>query len=99
MRAKVKKVSTKIVARVTMVSTEISAIPRLDAAREVEPPTNAVDAMTKALLAEESVRVRIRILDGYVEHGWTLGDAKAEASKRMPPGYSLGKKGEVRRKR
>jgi len=58
----------------------------------------AVEALTKALLAEESVRVRIRMLDGYIERGWTLGDAKAEASKRLPTGYSLGKKGEVRKK-
>ena len=58
----------------------------------------ALGAMTKALLVEESVRVRIRMLDGYVEHRWTLGDAKDEASKKMPIGYSLGKKGEVRKK-
>jgi HEAT repeat protein len=58
----------------------------------------AVEALTKALLAEESVRVRIRMLDGYIERGWTLGDAKAEASKRLPTGYSLGKKGEVRKR-
>jgi len=58
----------------------------------------AVEAMTKALLAEESVRVRIRMLDGYIERGWTLGDAKAEATKKMPTGYTLGKKGEVRKK-
>jgi len=58
----------------------------------------AVEALTKALLAEESVRVRIRMLDGYIERGWTLGDAKAEATKKMPTGYTLGKKGEVRKK-
>ena len=59
---------------------------------------DAVDAMTKAMLAEESVRVRMRMLDGYIDRRWTLGDAKAEASKRMPTGYSLGKQGEVRKK-
>jgi HEAT repeat protein len=59
---------------------------------------DAVDAMTKALLAEESVRVRMRMLDGYIDRGWTLGYAKGEASKRMPTGYSLGKRGEVRKK-
>jgi HEAT repeat protein len=58
----------------------------------------AVEALTKALLAEESVRVRIRMLDGYIERGWTLGDAKAEATKKMPAGYTLGKKGEVRKR-
>ena len=58
----------------------------------------SLEAMTTALLAEESVRVRIRMLDGYIERGWTLGDAKDEASKKMPTGYSLGKTGEVRKK-
>jgi len=58
----------------------------------------ALEPMTKAILAEESVRVRMRMLDGYIERGWKLGDAKDEASKRMPTGYTLGKKGEVRKK-
>jgi hypothetical protein len=40
----------------------------------------------------------MRILDGYIEHGWTLGDVKEEALKRIPTGYSLGKKGEVRKR-
>jgi hypothetical protein len=38
------------------------------------------------------------MLDGYIEHGWTLGDVKEAASKKMPTGYTLGKKGEVRKK-
>ncbi len=58
----------------------------------------ALEKMTKAFLAEESVRVRMRMLDGYIERGWMLGDVKDEALKRLPPGYSLGKKGEVRKK-
>jgi HEAT repeat protein len=58
----------------------------------------ARDAMTKAFLAEESVRVRMRMLDGYIERGWKLGDVKEDALKKLPAGYSLGKKGEVRKK-
>lgn len=58
----------------------------------------AREALTKAFLAEESVRVRMRILDGFIERRWTLDDVKDEASKRLPPGYTLGKKGEVRKK-
>lgn len=58
----------------------------------------ARDAMTKGLLAEESMRVRMQMLDGYGERGWTLEAVKDAAAKRMPPGYSLGKKGEVRKK-
>ena len=58
----------------------------------------ALEAMSKAFLAEESVRVRMRMLDGYIERGWKLADVKEEATKKMPAGYSLGKKGEVRKK-
>ncbi|MBW1830667.1 MAG: hypothetical protein DRH23_08140 [Deltaproteobacteria bacterium] len=58
----------------------------------------ALDAMTAAFITEESVRVRIRMLDGYIERSWTLGAVKDEASKKMPTGYTLGKKGEVRKK-
>lgn len=58
----------------------------------------AREALAKAFLSEESVRVRMRILDGFISHGWTLGDVKDEASGKMPMGYSLGKKGEVRKK-
>jgi hypothetical protein len=39
------------------------------------------------------------MLDGYIERGWKLADVKEAASKKMPTGYSLGKKGEVRRSR
>lgn len=58
----------------------------------------ARDALTKAFLDEESVRVRMQILDGFIERDWKLADVKEEATKKMPTGYSLGKKGEVRKK-
>ena len=58
----------------------------------------ARDALTRAFLVEESVRVRMRMLDGYIDRGWTLEDVKDDGSKRIPTGYSLGKKGEVRKK-
>jgi len=59
---------------------------------------DAADALTKALLAEESVRVRMMILDGFVERDWRISESKDEAAKKLPPGYSLGKKGEVRKR-
>ncbi len=58
----------------------------------------ALERMTQAFLAEESVRVRMRMLDGYIERDWKLADVREEATKKMPTGYSLGKKGEVRKK-
>jgi HEAT repeat protein len=63
-----------------------------------EDANAAREGLTRAFLSEESVRVRIRILDGFVDQGWTLGDVKEEASAKMPAGFSLGKKGEVRKK-
>ncbi len=58
----------------------------------------AQEALTTALLREESVRVRMRVLDGFVDRGWKLGRVKEEATKKMPTGYSIGKKGEVRKR-
>jgi hypothetical protein len=58
----------------------------------------AREALGKAFLDEESVRTRMRILDGFIEREWKLGDVKEAAAKKMPTGYSLGKKGEVRKK-
>ena len=58
----------------------------------------ARDALTKAFLAEESVRVRMRILDGYIDRGWDLDGVKEAAAAKMPAGYTLGKKGEIRKK-
>lgn len=60
---------------------------------------DAKDALAKALLAEESVRVRMMILDGFVERDWKITESKDEAKKKLPTGYSLGKKGEVRKKK
>jgi hypothetical protein len=58
----------------------------------------AKEALIEAFLAEESVRVRMRILDGFIDRDWRLADVKDEASKKMPAGYTLGKKGEVRKR-
>ena len=63
-----------------------------------EDAETARDALVKAFVAEESVRVRMRILDGFIEREWKLPDMKEEAIKKMPTGYTLGKKGEVRKK-
>jgi HEAT repeat protein len=58
----------------------------------------ARSALAGVLLNEESVRVRMRILDGFIDRGWTLEEVKDEASKQLPSGYTLGKKGEVRKR-
>lgn len=63
-----------------------------------EQAEQARDALTKAFLDEESVRVRMRILDGYIDRGWKLSEVREQAANKIPTGYTLGKKGEVRKK-
>ncbi len=36
---------------------------------------------------EESLRLRIRIADGFAELGWSLGDRRAEVEKRLPDAF------------
>jgi hypothetical protein len=64
-----------------------------------DEPAEVVDALTQTLLAEESVRVRMMILDGFIEGNWKITESKDEVVKKLPTGYTLGKKGEVRKKR
>ena len=54
-------------------------------------------AAAGVLLAEQSVRVRNRILDGFAAAGWDVGDKAAEIKSRLPPGYSLDRQGVPRR--
>jgi hypothetical protein len=63
-----------------------------------EDAEQAREALAQALIAEESVRVRMRILDGFIDQGWKLAELKDAAAKKMPAGYSLGKKGEIRKR-
>jgi len=92
---------TRIVDAVTRFLEDMNETVRFHAAGAIlaqDEADAALEAMTKAFLNEESVRVRLRMLDGYIARGWTLGDVKDEALKKMPTGYSLGKKGEVRKR-
>jgi hypothetical protein len=42
---------------------------------------------------EESLRLRIRIADGFSELGWSLGDKRAEVEKRLPDAYMIEARG------
>ena len=44
----------------------------------------AREALVRAFLSEESVRVRMRILDGCMERAWNLSEVKLEAASRLP---------------
>jgi HEAT repeat protein len=58
----------------------------------------AKDALLDTLRAEESVRVRARILDGFVDRGWDLGERRDEVRAKLPGGYAIDAAGQVRRK-
>jgi HEAT repeat protein len=54
-------------------------------------------ALVRCFCAEESVRVRNRILDGFAARGWGVGESLAEVKARLPPGYSLDSQGVPRK--
>jgi hypothetical protein len=42
---------------------------------------------------EESLRLRIRIADGFAELGWPLGDRRAQVEKRLPDAFMIEARG------
>lgn len=66
---------------------------RFHAAGAVLTQDNAVDArgdLLDALVAEESVRVRVRILDGFVDQGWEIPeDRREDVRPKLPQGFAL----------
>jgi uncharacterized protein with PIN domain len=50
-------------------------------------------ALLRCFCAEESVRVRNRILDGFAARTWDVGEAAADMKARLPAGYSLDRQG------
>lgn len=54
---------------------------------------SVVSAIAAALQEEDSVRVTSRVLDLLAERGWSVGEAREALSKRLPPGYTIDKKG------
>jgi hypothetical protein len=54
-------------------------------------------ALLRCFCAEESVRVRNRILDGFAAHSWDVGEMAAAVKPRLPAGYALDPQGVPRR--
>ena len=63
-----------------------------------ENAADAQEALVTAFIGEESVRVRMQVLDGYISRKWLFTDRTDEVSKRIPNSYALGKKGDARKK-
>ena len=70
----------RIVEAVTRFLEDMNETARFHAAGAILAQDEADAALetdsTKAFLVEESVRVRMRMLDGYIEQGWKLADVK-----------------------
>ena len=57
----------------------------------------AKDALLEAFAKEESVRVRARIADAFIDHGWEVSDVEAVKT-RLPTGYSIDAKAHLHRR-
>jgi hypothetical protein len=60
-----------------------------------EAPEAARAALAEACTAEDSMRIKGRILDGFASHGWSMTPAQAG---RLPDGFTLDAKGVPRRR-
>ena len=54
---------------------------------EAAAAATLVEQLTKP--EEESLRLRIRIADGFAELGWSLGERRAEVEKRLPDAFTI----------
>lgn len=58
-------------------------------------PSASREALAEALAKEESVRIKVRILEGFARESWSLDAAKVG---RLPEGFSLDAQGVPRRR-
>ena len=59
----------------------------------------AIPSLLDCLVDEESVRVKHRLVDGFVTHGWTVPDEKREAvRKALPSGATIDASGQMRKR-
>lgn len=59
-------------------------------------PAPAREKLLAAFLEEESVRVRARVIDGFIAQDWGFGDDHDAVRKLLPTGYAMDSKGKVR---
>ena len=63
-----------------------------------ENAKEAKSALVAAFGSEESMRVRVRIADGFVATGWPVSESEQDAFRaRLPDGYALDPSGQVRK--
>ncbi|MFW6067095.1 MAG: hypothetical protein ACOC97_02065 [Myxococcota bacterium] len=66
-------------------------------AQSEHAPDEVRGALLEACTREDSTRVRARILDGFVERGWRLGDRAEDVRAKLPQGYAVTARGEIKR--
>lgn len=69
-----------------------SAVGAIDSQAEVE---EAKDELVACLVGEESVRIRNRIFEAFATRGWSVGDNRDAARRKLTEGYKLDKSGKV----
>ncbi len=65
------------------------------AEEEVE---QAREALRATIEREDSVRVRVRILDEFMLRGWDLGEHADKLREKLPQGYAIDAAGKIRKK-
>ena len=61
--------------------------------------TESLPALLKALIAEESLRVKMRVAEGLAARGWNVpADLRDQVRAAVPPQFSLDAEGRVRRR-
>jgi hypothetical protein len=59
----------------------------------------AIQPLIEMFIEEESVRVRTRLIDGFISRGWAVPeDLRADARKSLPSGYTIDGEGLFRKK-
>jgi len=59
----------------------------------------AIPALLRVLLDEESFRVRNKIIDGFASHGWSVPEDERDATRKvLPPGVSIDAEGRLKRR-
>jgi hypothetical protein len=48
--------------------------------------------------AEESLRIRLRICEGFIEHGWLVHGHRGGVEKKLPDQYTLDREGHIKKK-
>ena len=91
----------RIVAAATPFVDDVNETARFHAVGTVLSQDNredAKDAFLKAIPNEESVRVKSRILDAFIENDWPVAEGIEALRPKLPAGYSITNKGVVQKK-